>query len=78
MVEGMLLGLIGTIISISIVYYGYKYLVSSLNEKLYVLFTVYMIPPGTMFNDIAIIFIAIGVGIGLLGSIISLKKFLNV
>lgn len=77
MVEGMLLGLIGTAISISIVYYGYKYLVSSLNEKLYVLLTVYMIPPGTMFNDIAIIFVAIGVGIGLLGSIVSLKKFLN-
>ncbi len=78
MVEGVLLGLIGTAISILIVFYGYRYLVSSLNEKLYVLFTVYMIPPQVMLNDVAIIFIAIGVGIGLLGSIISLKKFLNV
>lgn len=78
MVEGVLLGLVGTSISILITFYGYKYLVNALNEKLYVLFTVYMIPPQVMVNDIAIIFIAIGVGIGLLGSIISLKKFLNV
>lgn len=78
MVEGVLLGLVGTSISILITFYGYKYLVDALNEKLYVLFTVYMIPPQVMVNDIAIIFIAIGVGIGLLGSIISLKKFLNV
>lgn len=78
MVEGMLLGLVGTGISILIVFYSYKYLVSSVNEWLYVLLTVYMIPPQVMINDIAIIFIAIGVGIGLLGSLISLKKFLNV
>lgn len=78
MVEGMLLGLIGTAISILIVFYSYKYLVTSLNETLYVWFTIYMIPPKVMLNDIAIIFVAIGVGIGLLGSIISLKKFLNV
>ncbi len=78
MVEGVLLGLVGTAVSILIVFYGYKYLVSSVNEMLYVLLTVYMIPPQVMINDIAIIFVAIGVGIGLLGSIISLKKFLNV
>lgn len=78
MVEGVLLGLVGTAISVLIVLYGYKYLFTSVNDKLYVLFTVYMIPPQIMINDIAIIFIAIGVGIGLLGSIISLKKFLNV
>lgn len=78
MVEGVLLGLIGSGMSILITFYGYKYLVSTLNEKLYVIFTVYMIPPKVMINDITIIFVAIGVGIGLLGSIISLKKFLNV
>lgn len=78
MVEGILLGIIGTVISILIVFYSYKYLVSSVNEMLYVLLTIYMIPPKIMINDIAIIFITIGVGIGLLGSIISLKKFLDV
>lgn len=78
MVEGVILGLVGTGIAILITFYGYKYLVNALSEKLYVLFTVYMIPPQVMINDVAIIFIAIGVGIGLLGSIISLKRFLNV
>jgi len=78
MVEGVVLGLVGTGIAILITFYGYKYIVNALSERLYVLFTVYMIPPQVMINDVAIIFIAIGVGIGLLGSIISLKRFLNV
>lgn len=78
LVEGILLGLIGTSISIFIVYYGYKYLFQVVSDKLYVMLTVYMVSPYSLFADIAIIFIAIGVGIGMLGSIVSLRKFLRV
>jgi len=77
-VEGILLGLTGTFLAILIVYYGYRYLFTAVNEKLYVFLTVYMVPPYSLFGDIAIMFIAIGVGIGMLGSIVSLRKFLRV
>lgn len=77
-IEGVLFGLIGAIISIIIVYYGYEYFFDLVNEKLYSLFAVFLIAPKLIFTDIAIIFSAIGIGIGALGSLVSLKRFLNV
>lgn len=77
-IEGILFGFIGAAISILIIYYGYDYFFESANEKLYTLFKIFLVPPTMIFKDIAIIFSAIGVGIGALGSLVSLKRFLNV
>lgn len=77
-IEGVLFGLIGAVISIFIVYYGYEYFFDLVNDELYTLFSVFLVTPKMIFKDIAIIFLAIGVGIGGLGSIVSLKRFLNV
>lgn len=77
-IEGIFLGLIGAALSIVIVNFGYDYLFKIVNEKLYVIFTVYLVPPYLLLKDIIIMFVAIGVGIGTVGSIFSLKKFLNV
>lgn len=77
-IEGILFGLIGAGISILIVNFGYECFFQSINDRLYMLLTVYLVPPSLLVNDIIIIFTAIGVGIGALGSIVSLKRFLNV
>ncbi len=77
-IEGLLLGFIGAEVAISIIYYGYEYLFKIINEKLYVLFTVYMVPPYHLLDDIVIMFTSIGVGIGIIGSVLSLRKFLRV
>ncbi len=76
--EGVMFGFLGAIISIGLVYYGYDYFYKSMNAKLYALFTFYLVDPKIIFIDIAIIFLTIGAGIGALGSMISLKRFLNV
>ncbi len=77
-IEGVLFGLIASLISIVIVYYGYGYFFDSVKETLFSMFTVVLAPPKDLFSDIAIIFLAIGVGIGALGSMLSLKRYLNV
>jgi len=77
-IEGILFGLIGAMLSIAIVYYGYGYFFNAVNDRLYVLFTIYLVPPAVLLKDISTIFISIGAGIGALGSLISLRKFLNV
>lgn len=77
-IEGILFGLLGAAISIFLINYGYEYFFKSVNDKFYVLFTVYLVPPAQLIKDISIIFTSIGVGIGSLGSIISLKRYLNV
>jgi len=76
--EGIFLGIIGALISIFIVYFGYQYFYKSMNEKLYDLFTFYLVDPRLIFADLAIMFGTIGAGIGALGSLVSLKRFLNV
>ncbi len=77
-IEGVLFGLIAAIISVTIINFGYEYLFSITNDMLYVALSVHLVPPAAVFADIAIIFTAIGVGIGALGSIFSLRKYLNV
>ena len=77
-IEGVLFGIIGALISILIVYFGYEYFFDLVNDKLYALLTVFLVAPKMIFMDITIIFSAIGIGIGALGSLISLKRFLNV
>ncbi|MCQ4923518.1 permease-like cell division protein FtsX [Tissierella carlieri] len=77
-IEGILFGLIGAVFSILLINYGYEYFFKSVSDKLYVLLTVYLVPPSLLIKDITIMFTAIGVGIGALGSIVSLKRFLNV
>ncbi|NLJ99212.1 MAG: ABC transporter permease [Tissierellia bacterium] len=77
-IEGVLFGLMGAILSVLIVNYGYEYFFNAVNDRLYVLFTVYLVPPTSLVKDISIIFTSIGMGIGALGSLVSLKRFLNV
>ena len=76
--EGIFFGLIGACISIMMVYYGYEYFFGLVSDRLYSLFSVFLVAPKMIFKDIAIMFSAIGIGIGALGSLISLKRYLNV
>jgi cell division transport system permease protein len=75
--EGLILGLLGSIIATIVVLNGYDYLLGYGNEKLAPLLSFQFISTTTISMDILIIFVTIGVGIGILGSIVSLKKFLN-
>ncbi len=77
-IEGILFGLLGSLLSIIIINLGYDYFFKSVSDRLYLLFTVYLVAPSMLLKDISIIFVSIGIGIGALGSIVSLKRFLNV
>lgn len=76
--EGVMFGFLGALVSIVVVYYGYEYFFKMVNEQLYALLAVFLVAPKVLLTDISIIFIAIGIGIGALGSLVSLKRFLNV
>ncbi|WP_353893769.1 permease-like cell division protein FtsX [Proteinivorax hydrogeniformans] len=77
--EGFLLSLVGTVLALLAIYYGYDYALVLLYESL---------PPETIqfsFVEVADIMehlvknlLMIGVGIGVVGSTLSLRKFLNV
>lgn len=79
-VEGIVIGLASGLISLLIICLGYnaiadKFLTSSFAQKVS---TVSLLGFGEMVNLIALIYILLGVGIGILGSSISMRKYLDV
>lgn len=77
-IEGMVLGVLGSGIAIGIVGFGYKYIFDLITQKTYVMISANMIPATAIIDDLAIIFVVLGTGIGALGSIFSMRKFLRV
>ncbi|WZL72154.1 permease-like cell division protein FtsX [Clostridiaceae bacterium 35-E11] len=78
LIEGMTLGLLGSLIALGIVGFSYKRIFDLITHKLYVMIAAYMIPAPIVIENLSIIFIVLGMGIGALGSIFSMRKFLKV
>lgn len=81
MIEGIILGLIGSFAAIIILMMGYNYFIEYLAGRYITLLSGlsgYIIGLEMILSDITIIFLTIGIGIGILGSLISLKKFLSI
>lgn len=81
MVEGIMLGLIGSAVAILIIFAGYNYIINYLAGRYVALLSGisgYMVGVEMILSDLVIIFLTIGIGIGILGSLVSLKKFLSV
>jgi len=81
MIEGIMLGTIGSIAAILILILAYNNVFDYLTAKYVALLSGmsgYMIGVEMILPDLTIIFFTIGIGIGILGSLFSLKKFLSV
>jgi len=76
--EGTLLGLFGALIAASLIQVGYDYTYSLLTSDFYVIIAAYIIPPSGVMADVLEIFLPVGAGIGALGSLWGVKKYLNV
>lgn len=77
-IEGIILGCVGALIALGIVGYGYKTVFDVVTQKLYVMLSACMIPATILTHNLAVIFIVLGAGIGALGSIFSMRRFLKV
>lgn len=75
-IEGMVIGLIGAGVSNISLYYIYKYAVKGITSGS--LLMINLIEPAYILNTISWQFTAAGIGIGAIGSIIALRKFLAV
>ncbi len=76
--EGTLLGLMGAGIAAGMIKIGYEYIYEVLGSDFYAIISVYVIRPDALMSDIVFLFVIIGAGIGALGSIWSMRKYLNV
>ncbi|SET05237.1 cell division protein FtsX [Natronincola peptidivorans] len=77
-IEGMVLGLIGAVIALIFVHYGYQYTFDLLTTRFYVMLSVYVVSVEEMMSKTIPVFTVLGAGVGALGSIVSLRKHLRV
>ena len=76
--EGVLIGLIGAAIPLAVMWFGYPAVVDSIKEKYANLVNIFgFISREELFRFIAPVSLVLGVGIGLAGSLFSIKKHLK-
>ena len=75
--EGMFIGIIGSIVPIGLVIYGYYWLYDALGGKIFI-DTISLLQPSAIVFKISIIIIAIGAVVGMLGSASAVRKYLKV
>ena len=78
LMEGLVFGLVAGAIALALVYFGYRGIYGLFDERLDILMGMKLIQPRLILEDMAIIFVCIGVGVGLLGSSLSLGRYLDV
>ena len=77
-IEGMFLGLVGSLIALTIVYFGYAYVYNLIYARFYALFAEYIVSAEAMLQQISLMFVVLGIGVGILGSLTSMRKHLKV
>ena len=78
-VEGMIIGVLASIISIIIVGGAYTFIADKLVSLEFMqLMNMSLISFSDMFNSIIFVYMLLGIGIGVLGSVISMRKYLKV
>lgn len=75
-IEGAILGLIGSGLAFLIVFFAYSKIYTNMPEAIF--FHKYLIDKNEMSKMLFSLFLSSGIGIGMLGSIISLRKYLKV
>ncbi len=75
--EGMFIGIIGSIIPIGLVIYGYFWVYKILGGKL-LTDIISLLPPSTIVFKIAIFIVIVGAVVGMLGSASAVRKYLKV
>ena len=78
-IEGIIIGLLSGLISILIVGGGYNYIATQFAQsETWQKLSINLLSFGDMFGQIVLVYMLLGVGIGIIGSSISMKKYLDV
>lgn len=78
-IEGMLIGIIGSLLPMGIIYFVYNNVISYMSERFSMLSQLLdFLPVETIFNTLLPVSVIMGVGIGFLGSVVTVRKHLRV
>lgn len=76
--EGIIIGILAAAVSSGLISLLYHWVTNSFSQQIIVLFATGLVPIEFMSKNLIIIFMSLGIGIGAVGSIISMRKFLDV
>lgn len=77
-VEGAVFGFLGAAVSFGAIYFGYDILFKKFASRFEEIVAGYLIPIELIYQDMMIIFLTLGIGIGIIGSLLSIRKYLKV
>lgn len=77
-IEGMVLGVLGAGISFAMIFFAYKYVYDSFAWGVGNIFSNYLLPVNVFAFYVAVAYFGIGIGIGILASIFSSRKYMKV
>lgn len=77
LIEGMIIGILAALISSGVICGLYSLVTANLSEQMLVLFSTGLVPVAFMTENLIIIFLALGASIGAMGSMISMRRFLD-
>jgi cell division transport system permease protein len=78
MLEGMIMGALSAVLSAAVVALVYGRVVAAIGDGLAKVLSVSIIPAGDLSLILLGIFLVIGIGIGAMGSMVSMRRFLDV
>ena len=76
-VEGALMGIISSLIAAGLTWLIYDKVEAIIGEEVMIILSSPLVPAGYMIWNLLIIFMAMGISVGVCGSIISMRKFLD-
>lgn len=77
-IEGVLIGVFGSLISILILAGGYFYCIQAINESMLQIISINLMPFAMVIMTLSVFILCMGVLIGIFGSLISVRRFLKV
>ncbi|QUH30153.1 permease-like cell division protein FtsX [Vallitalea guaymasensis] len=78
-IEGMLIGAIGAIVPLTVIYFSYDYVINKINDKFIVINQfLSFLNVGQIYRILIPLSLIIGIGIGIVGSRITIRKHLRV
>ena len=78
-VEGIIIGIVAALISVLLIGLSYNFVVEKLlTSQMMSLINFKLLGFSELFNLIIVVYLVLGVGVGTLGSVISMRKYLKV
>lgn len=76
-VNGIVIGIFSSGVSIGLIYFIYRKIIGVIGADVTKILSVSVVPAGSLILKLLLIFVGLGVGIGTVGSVISIRRFLD-